>query len=92
MHEKARRGDDRPGGDDEHPDAIDSGADDFHELSKIFHERLTCRKARCVSILFAATLAQMSAVVDQPLPVVDRARNPPSKIGNGTGANCGQAR
>jgi len=46
------RGDERTGSDNEHADAVDSRADDFHEPSKISHERLTCRKARRVSMLF----------------------------------------
>jgi hypothetical protein len=50
-------GDKRAGSDNEHADAVDSGADDLHELSKIFHERLTCRKARRVSILFVRPAA-----------------------------------
>jgi hypothetical protein len=52
MNQKTRCGDERTGGDDEHADGVDSGANDFHELSKIFHEHLTCRKARCISMLF----------------------------------------
>src|SRR4051794_20512078 len=43
---------DRTGSNNEHADTIDSRADDFHKLSKIFHEQLTCRKASCVSMLF----------------------------------------
>lgn len=37
MNEKACRGNDCAGSDNKHADAIDSGADDFHELPKIFH-------------------------------------------------------
>jgi hypothetical protein len=40
MHQETRCGDERAGGDDEYSDAIDRRADDFHELAKIFHERL----------------------------------------------------
>src|SRR5262249_321767 len=36
-NQETRCGDERAGGDDEHPDAIDRRADDFHELAKIFH-------------------------------------------------------
>src|ERR1051325_11278496 len=54
MNQKTRRRDERTGSDDEHPDAINGRADDFHELSKIFHELLSCRKAHSLSILFVS--------------------------------------
>jgi hypothetical protein len=53
--EETCRGDERTGGDDEHADAIDSRADDFHELPKIFHESLSCRKNQRFTMLFALT-------------------------------------
>jgi hypothetical protein len=40
MNQQTRCGDERTGGDDEHPDAINGRSDDFHELSKILHARL----------------------------------------------------
>jgi hypothetical protein len=50
--QETRSGHDCAGSDDENADAVDSRANHFHELSKIFHEHLTCRKARYVSMLF----------------------------------------
>jgi hypothetical protein len=37
MHQQTRCGHEATGSDDEHSDAIDRRADDFHELSKVFH-------------------------------------------------------
>jgi hypothetical protein len=55
--QETRCRDERTCGDNEHADAVDSRADDFHEPSKIFHEYLTCRKARRVSMLFVRPAA-----------------------------------
>jgi hypothetical protein len=96
MHQQARCGDERAGGDNEHPDAIHSRTDDLHELSKIFHERLTCRKARRFSTLFAGTSAQTCSVMTSFYPgchVLDRIRhNSPLKIRNRTEASRDCAR
>src|SRR4030095_12353614 len=59
--EETRCGDKRTGSNDEHPDTIDSRADDFHELSKILHERLSCPKTLGFSILFLRMRSGMRA-------------------------------
>jgi hypothetical protein len=54
--QETRGGHDCAGSDDEHADAVNSRANDFHEFTKVFHQDLSCRKARRVSMLFLSLL------------------------------------
>src|SRR6266542_5158393 len=87
-NQKAHRDKQHTAHNDKDADAIYTGADEVHNLPKIFHGCLYCRKARWFSMLYLRILAECRGGSASPKTMATR--SPRAQISGGTAASTCQ--